>query len=244
MVAAAVRGTVSASAASATLLHETAVSMTRTVGADRTICDQLIQFLVACGRLSMDSGDAKPLPVVGAAMVRFLAVMEGGICAALAHSIADDEQHHERIRRFFLRPQETYSVEELGTLWGIRPDDVRDIYHDELMRAAASTEEGAGVRIAWADAIATSVTFNILRPFDVERALGAEFSQARPAAWRTVPVLVQVPIFIVEAIAAEHSIPPKLPVNIRLEQIIVEVFASAEHPIWTSGHESPPMAAR
>ncbi|MFL6246480.1 MAG: hypothetical protein ACJ74H_10685 [Thermoanaerobaculia bacterium] len=231
MVTAAAAAADAAVTENAAIIREAAAVIARTICANSTVCDQLIALLAACGRVRVDSGDARPLQVVGAAMARFVTVTEEVICATLAYSIQDDEQHLEEIRRLFLRPQETYSVDELATLWRIHPDDVRDIYHDELLRRVSSTEEGAEVRIAWADAVTASVTFNILRPSDVERALGAEFSRVRPAAWRTVPVLVLVPRFIAEAIANEHSIPPTLPVDVRLEQIILEVFASDEYSI-------------
>lgn len=174
--------------------REAAAPITARMCADETTAGQLIDLLVACGRLPLDPGEIRPLPVVATTLARFAAFTERIIWAALAHAVEDDEPHLERIRRFFLRPQETYSIEELASLWRIDSDDVRDIHHDELSRRATLNQERAGPpRIARADAVATTVSYNILRPFDVERALGAEFSHARGEAWRTTPILVHVP---------------------------------------------------
>jgi hypothetical protein len=141
----------------------------------------------------------------------------------------DDGDHLAAIRRFFLQPQELYSVEELAALWRIHPDDVRDIYHDQLLRQADSTPDWAdSLQVAWADALGTSVTFNILRPLDIERALGPDFTRARPEAGRTVSFVIHIPRFIADAIALDVSIPPQLPIDVRIEQIIVELFTNGE----------------
>ena len=141
----------------------------------------------------------------------------------------DDSAHLAAIRRFFLQPQEWYSFEELAALWRLHSDDVRDIYHDQLLKRTDADLDGSiGLRIARADALGTSITFNILRPFDIERALDSDFVRVRPETWRTVPVLVHIPRFITEAISLDASIPPKLPLDVRIEQLIVELFTSGE----------------
>jgi hypothetical protein len=66
-------------------LHETAVAMTRAMCVDRTICDQLMRLLVACGRLSVDSGNDRPLHVLETAMARFRALTQEVIYAALGN---------------------------------------------------------------------------------------------------------------------------------------------------------------
>lgn len=149
----------------------------------------------------------------------------------------EDGDHLAAIRRFFLEPQEWYSLEELAVLWRLHADDVRDIYHDQLLRRAESNADGAAsIRIAWADAVGTSVTFNILRPFDIERALGPDFTRARPETWQTVPILIHVPRFIAEAIALDACIPPRLPLDVRIEQLLVELFTCGEIPNGTNAH--------
>lgn len=212
-----------------TPFHKAAAAVTARICADEVTCDQLLLSLHACGRLSLDDRDVRPLPIVMETLARFAALVERIIGVALQNVIEEDETHLEEIRRFFLRPKETYSIEELANLWRVRPDDVRDIYHDEISKEGASDNP----RISWADAVAAGVNFNILRPFAVERALGAEFADARTEAWRTVPILVHLPQFIVDDLADQPSIPAKLSVDVRLEQIILEVFATGEHAIAT-----------
>ncbi|MDP9192849.1 MAG: hypothetical protein M3P06_14200 [Acidobacteriota bacterium] len=147
-----------------------------------------------------------------------------------------DGDHLAAIRRFFLQPQEWYSFEELAALWRVHPYDVRDIYHDQLLRRDGSS----ALRIAWADALGTSIAFNMLRPFDIERALGSDFVRVRPETWRTVPILVHIPRFIAEAIALDASIPPRLPLDVRIEQLIVELFTSGECSIDDGSHDARP----
>ena len=95
------------------------------------------------------------------------------------------------IRRFFLQPQETYSLGELAALWRISVECVREICCDKAPDA---------LRIAWADALEAAITFTLFRPVDVERALGSQFGRVRSELWRTVPLHIYVPRFIVQAI--------------------------------------------
>jgi hypothetical protein len=127
------------------------------------------------------------------------------------------------IRRFFLQPNETYSIAELAALWRVPTDDVRDIYADHLAR-----ESVAGERIPWVDAVGTTVRFSMLRAVDIERALGAEFLRVRSERWCTHAVIVHIPRFIAEAIGLEPSLPSDRPLAARVEQILFELFATHE----------------
>ena len=137
----------------------------------------------------------------------------------------DERSRLDAIRSFFLQPQETYSVAELSILWRVHDDDVLSIFHDELMRA------GPHDRIAWAVALGASVHFGLLRPLDVEHALDAEFPRVRPGSWRTVPVVVHLPAFVMAAIAREPCLPSDLPLDVRIEQLLIELFASSVETI-------------
>lgn len=64
----------------------------------------------------------------------------------------------------------------------------------------------------------------MLRPLDIERALGLDFPRVRPEAWRTVTVVVHVPAFVTEALSREAFLPSDLPLDIRIEQLLVETF--------------------
>jgi hypothetical protein len=83
------------------------------------------------------------------------------------------------------------------------------------------------------------VTFGILRPFDIECALGSDFTRARPAMWRTLPILIHLPRFIAEAIVLDASIPPKVGLHVRIEQFIVELFTCASAS--GRGHDEVPL---
>src|SRR5690349_3660915 len=134
---------------------------------------------------------------------------------------SDERSHLDGIRRFFLQPQKTYSTSELAALWGVPEEDVYAVFHDELERSTPSA------CIGWESAVGASVRFSMLRPLDIEHALGPDFVRVRTGGWRTVPILVHVPAFVVDALLCEPSLPPDLPIDVRIEQLLVEVFASS-----------------
>jgi hypothetical protein len=215
----------------AAVLRRAASTILAAIRADETTCDQLIAVLVESGRLPADPREAQDpryhALVVGT-LSRFAHLLGGLLQPVLAQTLEDDGEHLAAIRRFFLEPQDTYSLEELAALWRIHPDDVRDIYYDQLVQCAEPGGRAVeSMRIAWTDAVGTSVTFGILRPFDIERALGSDFTRARPEMWRTFPILIHLPRFIAEAIALDASIPPKVGLPVRIEQFIVELFTCA-----------------
>lgn len=212
-------------------LRRAASTILAAIRADETTCDQIVALLVGSGRLPADPAEAQHPrydALVVETLTRFARLLGSRLQPVLAQTLEDDGEHLEAIRRFFLDPQDTYTLEELAVLWQIHPDDVRDIHYDQLVQYAEPDGEAVqSMRIAWADAICASVTFGILRPFDIERALGSDFTRARPEKWRTVPILIHLPRFIAEAIALDASIPPKVALPVRVEQFIVELFTCA-----------------
>src|SRR5690348_16568058 len=122
---------------------------------------------------------------VSVALQRLAAMLNGVVDAALTEAVEDDEEYLDEIRRFFLEPHEIYSVDDLARLWRAHRDDLSEILYDRIVQSQSSIE---ALRVEWADVIRTSVTHYLLRPFDVERALGEDFSFARPERWKTVPV--------------------------------------------------------
>ena len=191
-----------------------------------TTWNQLLKLLAASRRLTGDAenlgdGSVKSARILGSALWRFSAITECFlIAAALQFAITDDTDHLDAIRRFFLQPLEAYSIDDLAALWRVHPDDVRDIYFDQLCEPAAQ------MRIPWADALGASVNFNMLRPFDIERALGKDFTQARTEVWRTVPILIHLPRFVADAVALDAAIPATLALDLRIERFLLEHFAS------------------
>jgi hypothetical protein len=129
--------------------------------------------------------------------------------------------HLAAIRRFFLERRETYSIEELAELWRVHQDDVRDVYHDEFR-----VPDAASRGIAWADAVGASIRFSMLRPIDVERALGLEFTRVRAENWRTVAIVIHLPKFITNALALQPSVPANLDIEVRVEQLVMELFVA------------------
>jgi len=220
--------------------------------ADDRTCAQLGALLIESGRVAGDGhelADSHYDEVVGGALGRFFLLLGGLLPALLTQAIEEDAEHLAAIRAFFLDPRDHYSLEELAALWRMQVDDVRNIYHDELLRQdepgvcvpdrshwngpraleAEPTKADFG-QVAWIDAIGASVVLNLIRAFDIERALGADFSHVRPEAWRTVPFLIHIPQFIADALAADACIPPGLAVHLRIEQFLIELFTSDSTP--------------
>jgi len=149
--------------------------------------------------------------------------------AILRDLLERDDDYLASIRRLLLEPQESYSIAELAALWRIPWDDARDVYHDELLRRAQThPEEGDCVRVEWAEAVGVGLEFHLLRPYDVERALGSEFSCVRPESWRTVPVLIRLPRYIVEALCRGCDGPATQTVAEHVERSMLELF-EGEH---------------
>jgi hypothetical protein len=174
---------------------------------------------------------------VSVALERLAAMLGGVVDAALTEAVEEDEEHLDQIRGLFLEPRERYSADALASLWRVHRDDLFDIYHDRIVQSQSSLEE---LRVEWADVIRTSVAYYLLRPFDVERALGEDFSFARPERWKTVPILIRIPRFVASALAPASSLAPKLALARRLEQIVLEFF-TAEHLTGSVSNEVPPQ---
>ena len=151
---------------------------------------------------------------------------------------SDEQDRLDAIRRFFLQPHETYSIAELSALWRVNDDDVRAVFHDELTRGTLND------RIAWAVAVGASVSFALIRPLDIERALGRDFSRVRPETWRTVAVVVHLPTFVTEALVSEPSLPSDLPLDVRIEQLLVELFTRHPRRTVNSGDDVEQLDAR
>jgi len=131
----------------------------------------------------------------------------------------DYSEHLAAIRRLFLRPPEFYSLDELAALWRVDENDVRDIYHDEIARSGDE-------RIAWPDVVGASIRFTMLRPVDIERALGLDLPRVLSEAWRTAPVVIHLPRFVAEAVALEPSVPADLSISTRVERMLMELYGN------------------
>lgn len=214
--------------------RDTAIAIIAAIRADDAINEHLHELFVADGRLPNSSEASHPRydGVVVAALERFSAELFPLVQIALTYALESDD-HFAAIRRFFLDPQEAYSLDELAALWRVRTDDVRDIYHDQIARA------GEPLAIGWADAVGTTVAYSLLRPHDIERALGQDLTRVRSARWRTVPVLIHLPRFVADAFTLDASMPPRLALAARIEQFVFELFAT-EQPANSTSAGMPP----
>lgn len=187
----------------------------------------------------------------GDLLCRELAPLAGGyVRAALAEAMRDriETAHDRSVRRFLLDPQDTYAIEELAALWRIPRDDARAIYHDEVEAWKEVHPDAAnGLPVQWIDALAASAKFNLLRAVDVERALGAEFERARPQNWRTTPVIVSLPRWLVEAVQCDVQSVTLAPSNasmaMRIERVLLDLFAE-EHKQLAKSDLARAAAAR
>jgi hypothetical protein len=107
-----------------------------------------------------------------------------------------DEKHRTDIRRFFLEPQEFYTVRNLAQLWRVSEETIRNIWADEIDRWLDSNALDT-FRIAWTDAVGASATFHVFRPYDIECAFGDEFQRVFPKSQRTVAILIRIPLSVV-----------------------------------------------
>jgi len=178
--------------------------------------------------------------LLDAALDRFAAALRDVLEAVLPAVVEHDTESITAIRRFLLEPQETYSVEDLAALWRIPSEDIRDIYHDELAGwAEAHPAQPGCLRVTRADAVGTGLMFNLLRPFDVERALGDDFNRVRPDSWRTVPVLIWLPRFIADALPSDvhHSSSQHLAEHV--ERFILELFEGEHTRAFAAAQQQP-----
>jgi len=189
---------------------------------DEEVPSALRDLLIEAGRIRSTNDLMTILPLVIARLESTIdALIEDLLCDAL--QCAND---HADIRQFFLQPKDSYSIEELACLWGVALDDVRAVYHDEILRSSEAASGGASsLRIPWTDAVGASFAFNVLRPYDVEIALGSDFAAVQPKRWRTVPVVLRLPAFVVDALS-ETSPVRDTRLAVCIEQFVLEAFQS------------------
>lgn len=166
---------------------------------------------------------------VSVALERLVAMLEGGVECTAVELLQIDEERYARIRQFFLRPEPTYSLPELAELWSAQHDDLQEIFYDCITGTESARPFSLeDARIEWADAVRTAVTYSLLRPFDVECALGDKFSLARSERWRTVPVVVRLPRFVAAAFVLAPAVPATLAIACKIEQLALEFFTTED----------------
>ena len=175
---------------------------------------------MAGGRLA--GTDPRYAERVTTAAGRFTQAAEELLASLVAEIVETDEDFLADIRRWFVTPRDSYTISEIAAVLRISVEDATDIYDDDLPDDARSN------RVGWADALVTAAEYGLLRPYDVERALGADFVEARSGeAWRTVPVLIRIPRYVADAIQRQVVIPRELSLPHRIERILFEQFRTA-----------------
>lgn len=199
--------------------------------ADQRLARTLSELLVVDDddRCADADRDAVRTLSVQRALDRFVTFLGELIDQALSFALTDDAEHLADIRLFFVAPRDSYSVRELSAIWRVPIGDVKDLFHDALMDSARALDhEEVEPRIQWADALGASTSFGLFRPSDVERALGEDFLRYRSDRWRTVPVLIHLPQFVVDAAAFEALVPSTLNLPSRIEQLLLVTTALAD----------------
>ena len=206
--------------------RDAATAITAAMLADPLTYDRLVDLLIAAGKLPSAADDEDPVfdPVIARALERFSDIVAPILETALSDIVEEDGEHLSAIRRFFLEPRNAYSIDDLAALWRISAADVREIYSDALVQQRDSN--GESFRIPWQEAWETAVTFGLLRPFDVERALADEFTGTLPEAWRTVPVTVRVPKFVADALPQQALMSSHVALATRIEHLVLDLFSS------------------
>ena len=133
----------------------------------------------------------------------------------------------EQIRDFFLAPSPAYSLIELATFWQVSLDDAMDICHDELMSIELDDASDLEFRLDWATALRLTTRFTLIRPFDVERALGDEFGCVRGEQWKTHAVVIRPPLFLAQAFKLDPAVPVTLALAHRIEHLLLQIFGDS-----------------
>jgi hypothetical protein len=200
---------------------ETCAAATAALARDEATCAALRDLLIANGRLCSALDVMTILPI---AMEWMLSVVSDVLHSALPEIVASTGDH-TRLRSFFLDSSDSYSIEDLAALWQISTEDVRAIYHDEIHSwAGEHPGDPDSLRIAWADAMGASFALNLLRPYFVEIALGADYPPLQSEQWRTVPILIRLPRFIAESIAGLSPVPGNAGLADHVEHFVLELF--------------------
>jgi hypothetical protein len=225
--------TPAASAFDDAMIERAAREIVSVIRTDETVTEVIAALLTSTGRLVRPGGsvscDTFRL-LFARSMDVFAAALQDATGLALLEMLTSDKRRTLLIREFFLEPKDFYSFDDLADLWCVPVESVQDVFYDWI--AQCDLDLGSGVagttRVGWPLAVVTTVTFSLLRPADIERALGAQFGLVRGTRWATVPVLIRIPRFVATAFALDQSLPSSLALAKRIEQVLLE-FVSAEY---------------
>lgn len=138
------------------------------------------------------------------------------------HRLADDRI--VAIRRFFLYPNQRYSLAELARIWGVSLEAVVAMFMDELSLANVDGADPLTFEVDAGVALNTANAHQVFRPIEVEEALGEEFVRARREHWRTIPLTVHLPLVFVDVLAEFSFLPEPASLEARAERLLCEVL--------------------
>lgn len=162
------------------------------------------------------------------AIVDRIAAVIGELMPAILAEAAERTRPIGALRHLLLdNSDRTYNVDDLARIWQITRDEVLDVCHDEML-AVDSESAASAPALSSADAVRMSINFNLIRWMDIEEALGEDFAQVWSESWRTVPLLLRFPRFVLGKFADAPSFTRRT-LTAQLEHFVLERFL-AEHP--------------
>lgn len=131
----------------------------------------------------------------------------------------------EKIRCLYLDPKASYSIEELARLWMVTVEDVCDMVTDVL---GSSSNDDTSFHVSWDHAVRVARTFHVFRPIDAETALGDDFDRMYGEHWRTVPILIHLPRWVVDSILRTPFTPASESVAALAERLLCDTVEAEE----------------
>lgn len=141
---------------------------------------------------------------------------------AVNRSLPDDRI--VEIRRFFLYPGRRYSLGELAQIWRVPAAAVVAMFCDELAEADRDGADPLTFEVDAAGAQRAAAAYHVFRPVEVEEALGEELERVRPESWRTIPLTVHLPRFLVDVLVEIPFLPEPGSLDARAERLLCELL--------------------
>ena len=221
------------SSISAEAVRQAADAAIAAIREDATVADRVRDLLVKTGRAG------RTLDLI-ALFDRIAGTVHAVIESELTEILRQPADPLDGVRRFFIDPRPEYSIDDLAGLWRITANDVRSIFADEI-RAwdVLHPREPQQLRITWANVVGTSIALHLLRPFDIERALGEHFTSVRSERWRTVPVLLRIPRFLLDIVSARPPAGNTDSVPIQLERLTLRLLQAHYRSLFFGQGDEP-----
>jgi hypothetical protein len=126
------------------------------------------------------------------------------------------------IRRFFLYSRERYTLRDLAQIWRVPEDVVVAMFFDELNAARRNGANPLTFEVSADDAMEAANAFHVFRAIEVEQALADDFESARRDDWRTIPLVVHLPLFVADSLGEYPFLPDPGSLAARAERLLFE----------------------